>query len=248
MDQPSKFDKIKKILPSIPNYVIAITGIVGLVLVMGQLIQLKNQNKTLERSLSQTYRPLGVARFSWEKPAMVILGYPPMEAKEKDKISFDFELKLKNKGKGLLSYLGSLSYLSQNEIAFRSELLNGEIDSVHFDGMYTYARESPVLPDEIFETYGGWKNIPFKKVYFLYVLFLYKDQDGNLFDTEHLNVLNFQDPISTEKGISAKFDATENNMSYMKETYNTYSMDEKLKLCNFLKAKNHNLSSFICAQ
>jgi hypothetical protein len=248
MDQPSKFDKIKKILPSIPNYVIAITGIVGLALVMRQLNQLKNQNKTLERSLSQTYRPLGVARFSWEKPDMFILTYPPMEAKEKDKISFGFVLKLKNKGKGLLTYLGSLSYLSQNEIDFRRKFLNSEIDSVHFDGMYTYARGSPVLPDEIFETYGEWKNIPFKKMYFSYVLFLYKDQDGNLFDTVHLDVLSFQDPISTEKGISAKFDTTENNMSYMKETYNTYSTDEKLKLCNFLKAKNHNLSSFICDQ
>ena len=241
---PSNSHHNKNFLSVAPNWIVAIMAIVGTIGLLCELTQFRKQNETLEKTLKQTYRPVGVVRHNFND-ATGKIGVRFYEASDVGHFSFIMYPKIKNFGQGILTYLGSLSYLATEFIPFREKLLNGEIDEVKFDGLLFEARRYPLLPGgDPYEVKVNWENIPYENAYYLYILFLYEDQDGNLFDTEHLELL----PITAEriaKGIRPKLDQ-ESPGGILRETYNSYNDSERQKLCQFLRKKNHNLKDIIC--
>ena len=74
--------------------------------------------------------------------------------------------------------------------------------------------------------------------YFAYSLHFYEDQDGGLYDTEHLNVIRFKEPF-TEKGIlRTKLEPG----TVVRETYHYYTNEEKAKLIESLKKLNSSIA------
>lgn len=251
MDNHTSFKHKVMIFQVFASYLLVIIGAIGVFFILEELNEIKEQNKallnqnlTLERTLRQSYRPLGVARHSWEEKELMIVRYPSSDTKEKDKITFQIVNELKNQGKGLLSSLGFVYFLSNELINFRDKFLNGEIAGVNFDPLPTFARRTPLLPGETQITVAECENVPFERRYFLYILFLYEDQDGNLYDTEHLEVLPFLEPVSTEMGLEARLD--KNEVTYRNETYNSYTNEDKQLLCKVLSSLQHELQIFIC--
>lgn len=243
----NNFDKKITLSNAISNWALVLVGIIGFIFVLRQLNEFKKQNTTLESTFKQSYRPLGVARTSWDDPQLIIVRYPDIKSKSKDKFSFLHEFKFKNLGMGTLFLYGYVSYLSTENIDFRKELLSGTLTkAVQCDTFFQYGRRYPILINEPYTLPVEHPNVPFERQYFSYTMFLYEDQDGNLFDTVHLEVLNFKDPISTPDGLNTEFDDTKS--PYMTESYKSYSLEEKQLICNSLKNVDEGYSIDLCRE
>jgi len=75
-----------------------------------------------------------------------------------------------------------------------------------FDSSFAYVRRTPLLKNDEFQVFIKHADFPFLKKYFSFTMFFYEDQDGNLYDTIHLEVLSFLEPESTLDGLKAKID------------------------------------------
>lgn len=224
---------------------IAIFTGLGLYFLIDELTELRKQNGVLENTLQQSYRPLGVLVNEDNRTQYLYIYYMP--AIRNGKWSFSTQPKILNKGNGLLIYLGSLSCLMNKEIDFRNKLLSNEIDSINFDGMYSYSRRTPVFVDSSLGLKIVWENLDFEKEYFLYSLYLYEDQDGNLYDTERLDVMKFQDSIITKTTDSLTFTypKLDTEKCYFKQLYHKYTLTEKNNLIKAIANKNHPLSEIL---
>ena len=193
--------------------------------------------------MRQGYRPIGSAAYSAESDSLqLILKY--YSTAKPGKLTFSCEPILYNRGKGILSYIGSIYYLSKKEINFRSDFLDGRISDFHIDHLKNYARQTPLSVDDKFSGIMVlFENVDFEKTYFIYILFLYEDQDGALYDTEHLAVVDFEEKPSV-------FDDTKAinpyaKSVYKKEIYHKYNDIEQKKLKKIFTEKNHPLANFI---
>lgn len=219
---------------------ILIAGLVGLRFVVCELDQLQRQNSYLERTMRQSFRPLGVCSYSTDlKSREIKIGY--LDSSNPNKFSFRCELFLYNRGKGILIDLGSFSYLSKKEVDFRKLFLDGKVDSVNFDARYSYTRRSPVHPDDYIEIKLEWRDVDSEDKYFLYTILLYEDQDGNLYDTERLDVFKFDYKFSPAD--SAKSPHLQEGSR--RETYHAYSPEEKQALIEEIEKRDHPLANVI---
>jgi hypothetical protein len=230
---------------------LALIGIVGLIFLIGELKELRRQNAFIESSLRQTYRPIGVVYTDPTDPRALELLMRQSE-KTVDKFSFGISYYLFNHGLGVLSYIGRFSRLATEEVDFRTGFLNGDFKTVDVDHYYSYARRSTILPYEKIpiaeiKTTAFFKDIPFEEKYFVYSLFLYEDQDGNLYDTEHLTVLPFHKPEIEDGKMVARLDSTKG--PHRGDRYHSYSAEEKMKLVVAIRAlkdpKNHPMANVI---
>ena len=219
---------------------LTIISLVGLVLVVGELTELRRQNALLERTLKQTFRPLGVAGyFNDSIQTSIVLEQLP--GPKPGKWSFSCKPRLHNRGSGVLLYLGSFSFISKKECDFRAEFRAGRIDSVNYDGFYPYMRRTPVLPGGYYDTFIMWTNLEIEEQYFLYVIFPYEDQDGGLYDTQHLDVLRFNPmPEQTPRGPIPQL-----SKFYSRETYHYYSADETVQLVEQIRRANPSFARII---
>lgn len=221
-------------ITGIATTALAVIGAIGLYVIVDELQQLTRQNEYLERTLRQTYRPLGVATYSEAGDPFLVVGLG--SGPSPGKFSMRFERKLQNLGDGLLSYIGSFWHVSVSEMDFRAAFLAGQIDTVNFDGMYSFLRRNPVLPGDAINTKATWENLPYEERYFVYTIFLYEDQDGALYDTEKLEVLDFEEPVPGPEGLSPQ--AAENTAGG-RETYHYYSAKERALLASRLRERGH---------
>ncbi|MEW5925644.1 MAG: hypothetical protein AB1746_16805 [Candidatus Zixiibacteriota bacterium] len=184
--------------------------------------------------MKQSFRPLGVTSYTHESLSnSVFITYTA--AKKPGKFDLIYRPYLFNRGKGVLSYIGSISYLSMEEISFRNQLLKGELDSIAFDALYSYARRTPIHPDGYHQVGIMMYDISIEEKYFLYTLFLYEDQDGTLYDTERLDVLLFEkEPQILNNALLPKPSG-----SFSKEKYSVYNDKERHNLVR--EIRKHNL-------
>jgi hypothetical protein len=212
--------------------VLALIGAIGLIFLLSELKELRRQNAFTERSLRQTYRPIGVVVTDPADPrALELLMQQSEDAV--DKFSLGIPYYLMNYGQGVLSYVGRFSLLSTEELDFRNEFLNGHFKKVEVDHYYSYARRSTILPYEKMpvpeiKSTALFKNIPYEEKYFVYSLFIYEDQDGNLYDTEHLTVLPFHKPEIEDGKMVARLDS--NKGPHRRDRYHSYSAQDKAEL------------------
>lgn len=239
------------VFTGVGTILLAVIGALGLFLVLNELSELRKQNGYLESSLKQTYRPLGYACSNARSPdsMLVLVGWTD---KSLDRFSFEIDYTIFNHGQGVLCYIGSFFYATTKPIEFRRQFMDGELDSVNVDSRYPFNRLETILPyDKINVSKTSatviFERVPFEDRYFAYTLFLYEDQDGNLYDTEHLDVLSFGKPHIEGQKIKIKLDQT--RPSFSQEMYHAYSVEERKKLANSIRGlrypKNHPLALFI---
>lgn len=213
------------LITALATLVVAVTGGFGYFLLKGELSALQTQNLQMEKALSQTYRPLGVVRNQYDRRDFMVYNTRPGDTKDKFTISYD--LNLHNSGTGVLIDVGSFQYSSQELVDFRSGFLKGSIVAVILDKMYVYARMAPLLVGEERKAPLIWENLPFRDIYYFYSLHLYLDQDGNLYDTQHLNVQRFRVPTPSD---SASLPIPLKPGSYSTDVFHKYTTAERRQL------------------
>jgi hypothetical protein len=218
----------------------ALTAIIGLILILAQVNQLVLQNSYLESTIRQTYRPLGTVKYSLSNNYENIKIKYASDAKP-GRFTFGCDPYLYNKGRGVLLYIGAISFVAKNDTNFRWEFLNGHIDSIDFDGVPTYARGYPIRADEYLQVPFIHENLDLEKRYFVCVLYLYEDQEGNLYDTERMDVIDFGERPEV---LSGNLIPKLSSFSY-RERYHYYSQGEKSKIIEQFKRLKHPLATFL---
>ena len=228
-------------ISTIATVIMATIALIGIILLIAELNQLRDQNVILNRSLTQTYRPVGVAirtRADTVNVPVKIQYQYHMEDRT-DRFSFFYKPVLTNYGGGILRYIGHIYYLSPEYIDFRSAFIGGSVLNPQFDGLSAYARGIPLGPGEKLPCILNLEDVSFADVYFLYCLFLYQDQEGNLYDTEHMVHLRFQDPQLVDNRLLPKLREFGGGQ---RERYHQYSKDEQKLLVASLRELKHPIA------
>jgi len=161
-------------------------------------------------------------------------------------------LYIENNAEGVLVYIGQISYIDTNLIDFRAEILRDGIDSVNVDLHYSFIRESPIFRQgkrkvDIVNTSIFWDNLAFAAKYYLYILIFYEDQNGNLYDTEHMEVYSFKKPEITGSYVTAAIDTA--GPMHRRERYHYYDKNEREQLAIALEKikclTDHPIISYI---
>lgn len=173
-------------------------------------------------NLEQSFRPYGLIRHSGKYLKLFNLKLNNSYGK----FGFTYSTNISNVGQGILYYLGNLNYSSKTEIDFRKQFLANKLNNITVDKMYSYCRSTPLQTGEHLEINLFFGSDTFYTPIYLYSLALYEDQEGNLYDTQHLLFQNFINPI--------EMDTTEGK-SWEKEKYSKYSIKEKNLLIKQLK-------------
>lgn len=229
-------------LTAIATIAIAIGGLIGLCFVVGEFGELRRANEIALSTVRQSYRPLAVLKFTFKKPELVIVEYS--DADSPDRFSFGYQEEIVNRGLGVLIYLGYISYLSKSDIDFRKSLLDGRIDSVVTDKLPNYVRRKPLMPADTLTIFTPWENVPFSRRYFAYSLHFYEDQNGELYDTEQLNLFPFAEPFVEKQRLRTKLEEG----SISRETYHYYSSAEKLKLLKNLRKLRSSIANILAVE
>lgn len=228
------------------------TGItlLGFFVIILQMCEFRTQNESLQeqsellnRSLLQTYRPIGwVSNINPESPLETYESFkvewfskniPP-----KDSISIWYKPYLINEGSGVLVYLGHLYYVTDEEYSFRERIQKELIDvnQIRFDWNYSRSRQQSILPKHHRIINMKALDLDKKPYYYLYSLTLYEDQDGNLYDTE--NLLYFETEFNKETN---KINISK---TYTHDVYSAYSDEEKSILINLIKKRGHPMVKY----
>lgn len=229
-------------LLSISTAVIAGAAILGVILVKCELDQLQRQNTTLEETMRAAFRPVGVATYSKDLgQKQVKLTYIP--SSKPLKLSFVTNHFLYNQGKGVLSYFGHVYYISKEEIDFRENFLAGLLDGVEPDELAPVSRGMPIQPNDYAELRTRWVDVDFEQEYFLNILFIYSDQEGNLYDTEHVAYIAFgEKPKVALDAIEPKLVA-----GFYKEMYHYYPPETEQILTRRIAGLNPSFADVLRA-
>lgn len=222
------------------NIVVAVTAILGLIYVYFQLNLFQEQTDTLNKSLIQSYRPLGFIFYNDpEGKGRHVIEY--LNEGKKEKLSFIFRPSMVNKGSGVLVNIGHIYYITTEAINFRQKLLNRDsvIDDIHFDWRYNYTRRDAVLPSDKIEVSVRLDEIEFESQYYLYIMAFYEDQDGQLYDTVSKTVMNFGETYWETERMRTKFES-----ALTTNQFNKYDETEKLKLIEMFKEKKHPIVDY----
>lgn len=229
--------------------------ILGFVIIIIQLQQFYEQNETLKKqtellkqSLVQTYRPIGVISYFPPNKESENYEYLKIDGKINPKTlkgsaSIIFTPFLINKGNGVLVYIGHLYYVSDIEYSFRQRIFNGLLnpDDVQFDWNYSRSRQETLLPNEKPRRIPmRMDDIEIREKYYFYSLILYEDQEGNLYDTEHMLYFEAGKKIDDENTIVAG----EIQKAIHRDVYNSYTKEEKFILLNFIKKRGHPMLQY----
>ena len=227
-------DRVTQILNTIFTGVIAITAVCGTYFVIREFKQLKSQNEILNRSLKQSYRPVGSIRNPRGKIAFIT----KTSGDNKETWDLVYSPFLSNLGHGILIYLGYVYAVAQESIDFRHKLLSGITDTLAFDSLSGYARGAPMAPGDSLKLNLHWEQLPFSKRFFLYTLVFYKNQDGDVFDTEHLISAIVHDTSrveSTRAPIAGKEPG-------VRDSYHWYTEEERIALRKRFQVLRHPLA------
>ncbi len=201
---------------------IEIFGIVcAITLSIISLCNVQSSNQISQSALNQSFRPRGKIKTDTIKVNL-----------DSNKYFYLAHSYILNKGPGVLNYCGNISYPIGHEIDFREMLLNNKLAIYNDDYMYSFARGSPIEKDDSFSIHLSCKSDSFYKKLYLYSLVLYKDQEGNLYDTEYLLLADFID--SCKMGV----------IRYQKPVFNKYNKNDKCLLMKQLIKLNPNHTLF----
>jgi hypothetical protein len=238
----SRFQRIQPIVSlSCEIGMVAVT-LIGVIVVICQLGQFAEQNKLLHTTLKQSFRPIGVFGIAHPLGDTVLL--EGRSGSKPGKFDLRFDPLFKNAGEGPLVFLGYVSLVSPDKMDFRTKFLAEELDTFAFDNMDPFTRRLPVLPGEsVGGLKIGWTELNYEDEYYIYGLFFYEDQEGNLFDSQ----LGYKIRLSGAKaGASAGEIIPEiEPEARIHESFSEYSQADRLKLIRIFQRHGHNLANFI---
>jgi len=240
-NQTSKWEKAT----TVATWLIAATAMLGTIFVVCEYREIKNQTQHLHRTLRQSYKPVG--SFPREKigdlaPAQI--GCEPCG--ETDRFSLLFVPQLENQGSGLLVYVGHMYCVSRSRVDFRDRLIRGEAVAFEVDKLLPFGRRMPLAPGEHIGIKVVADSLPFHREYYVHTLVLYEDQDGNLFDTDLLAILPFEQVESDSFGhrqVRAAVDGVR-----MTERYHSVSEEQRATLIATLRAGGHDIANSLARE
>lgn len=225
---------------TIASWASVVVAAIAVVFLIYELREMRKTSNATNRILKQSYRPIGFPR-TGEDPHDVNIGYN--RGRAKNLFNFGFQVRLTNKGVGPLVYIGSFSYLSESPKNLRDGFLKGDIDSVVFDKVYNELRGKTILPGDFFEwTRVEWEDKEFKPVYYSYTVFLYEDQDGNLYDTEYCLRLEFREPKFKNETLVPDF---VKERVWQKDVLHSYSDIERGLLIKRIRDLKHPMADAV---
>jgi hypothetical protein len=83
-------------------------------------------------------------------------------------------------------------------------------------------------------------NIDLREKYYFYALIFYEDQDGNLYDTEHMLYFEPENKINHDKKIVGG--GIQKEIHH--DVYNSYTQTEKEKLLSFIRERDHPMIQY----
>lgn len=218
---------------------LVLVGAITAGLILSELRQLTRQNDVLERTLRQSFIPVGIIGYAPQNLDSNVVGLGFGKPSEPGGYKLLLSPKILNGGTGILFYYGAIAYLSADTLSLRKSILGGTFKGdITFDGMPEMIRGKPLKQDKHYSIGLQFDNLGFMKSCNIYVLCLYKDQEGGLYDTEHHLYVEFGDNFEKiENYIEPTVMRTMTN-----DTYHQYSESEELELMNFLDKYQHNLA------
>ncbi|MCX5800892.1 MAG: hypothetical protein NTX17_05835 [Candidatus Eisenbacteria bacterium] len=238
----SKHLGLGEILNTFFTGVIALTAIVGTALLVGEFRELKIQNSHLNRSLKQSYRPVGIVYQPTSQEHLGQTQFLPLATRgEKNSWNLFYAPLLTNGGHGLLSYIGHVYTVVWDQMDFRERFLEGRAGRVAFDGLSGYARGQSLAPVDSLRLVFYWKHLAVGKRFFLYALIFYKDQDGDLFDTEHLMSAAVLDTSGTDTTQAFRIGTAPGT----RDNYHSYTDTERRVLRHRLLQLKHPLAGHL---
>lgn len=231
--------KINNTFKNYSNLTTLIVALLGLIFLWYELVQFAEQNALTEHSMKQTYRPLGVINPDTTK--IVVYNYAYTDSTIDSIYTFDRIKNLRNLGKGFLFFIGSFNFNSYNLLNMNKniiQIINQNNFEIFHDRVVKDFRLKLLLPggQKSVDTQCKWENLISKKEYYLYSVFLYSDQDGNLYDTVHLDHLRYDKPFTIKEKSLPRL---------TNEYFHEYTKEEQNEAKNFLKSRYPLLAEFI---
>ena len=241
----STLDKVMKNISRLSQLGLFITAIFGIIYVTQELSLLRKQSETAEKNISLlkeemklSQKPVGLVRSSyyenpWEpNPAPLLYFQDFPQENEPDQFKIHVTPRFINAGKDALVLIGSIGYRSPKIINFRADLLSEKIDlgDLKYGFIKNFLSRTTILPGDFIIGKFKFYGINYKRTYYFYYIYFYEDINGNLYDTEHIDIVTF----SKKKFV--KNQSTIDLEGYQKKnTYYSYSENERKKLISFFK-------------
>lgn len=248
----NEFQKTHIKQQTITSWVSVVITFLGVIFIIAELMEINTQNKliseqneSLKNSITQTYRPLGMARLAWGKDTVKISSKLNVKNGIRT-FGFEYFLNLKNKGRGILRFLGGVVTLSLNPFEFRKSILELKKFNMYADKIKIGERGSILMPNsnDVQTMRFYFADMPLKDTYYCNVILFYRDQDGNLYDTEHTSVLKMN--AKTELSTDYYFDNLITiNQRFMLEKFHDYSEIEEKEILKSLDYYGNEFGNII---
>lgn len=219
-------------IQSLSQFIIALLAVIGAVFIVVQIDKIKYQNKVLESTLRQEYRPMADLNFIYRA---YLLSSPSQEIFEDNKMAKDDSVfisvyEYKNKGKGPLIIIGYISFVSDKRLEIHVKPLTEMIEkqSIIFDTLHSEERFKPVFPNESDTSKVYHKMKSNRLEYYFYNFLLYKDQDYNLYGTIHLIYCRYKNNEDFKKGTGPV-------VTVINEYFYYFNKEEHIKLLKHIK-------------
>lgn len=228
---------------AIAHWIVALTAIVGTVLVWNELNHLTKQNTLLKQSVDESKKQTesfqDILRESLHPyPVYDTLvfntGYVNVV---KDKFTLVYQKKIINAGPGRLLLLGYIAYVADDQLSFRDNFLSGQLSNIETDKYPQALRRTTLIPGS-FQSCGVnvmFLNLSFSKKKYVYDLIFFEDELGNLYDAETSYLITFKDAKIESHGLEAVVDQS---LQLATKYSHPYNQIERKKLFNCLEKVN----------
>lgn len=201
------------------------------------------QTELLSKSITETYRPLCVLKYvDVKNPKSKAVNIRFLNDGPKDKFGFIYEPSVINISKNPLVLIGHIYSLFEERDFIRDKILSSDTssyESIKFDGKYPEVRRRTLLSNEFETIVTRFDNIDFKQKYYLNVIILYEDLDGNLYDTECRTVLVFSEPTWSDDRLRLVVNFESVGLDF--NSFFAYKKNDKEILKNFMVLRDHNM-------
>ena len=230
-----KYKEFINALASLGTIALAIFTIILVYFIYHELTEFRKQTVITEKSFRQSYRPIGTIETK-KAPFDSVVVDSTFNARD--------DRYIVNKGNGVLLYIGFYRLITNIKINFWSKSLienmkemNISFEYENFDTRHEERRLIPITngEKELFTIF--FVNLPLITKYYLYSIFWYKDQENNLYETIHLDFVEYLG--IAEQDSSQSFNVIPNDF------FHDYTIDEHNELYEMISLSGHPIAEFI---
>jgi len=240
-----KINTILGILNTLIQAGIFIVAFLGIRYVVEELSLLRHQSviaedniSLLKKEMKLAQRPMGLVISSYYENSFDLYPKTKMffnyagQENEPDQFIIYTTPRFINYGKDALVYIGSIGYRSPDTINFRLRLFNNRIvkGDLKYGFIKNFLSRTTILPQRMIVENFKFYQMNYEKTYYFYYIYFYEDINGNLYDTEHVDIVSFTEKRFVNNKLDIKPEYYQE-----KNTYHSYSKEERRKLTLFFK-------------